>query len=191
MTTIRPIPVDRYLVPDRATPQLPPDAVRVQQAIAHGLPATFQLDAQLSLALYVPTSDAVLWRDADPTALVIAASDELAPRGAAGIEDPVARPAARFVLRRGGANLGATALRSGLVCALPDDGASSALVQLWVIDYALHAGTLRDAGDFGSFVDFAWRRADRGSDQFTRPPLDPRVAERFAGQVQSTIGDRT
>ncbi|HEY0987409.1 MAG TPA: hypothetical protein VGD80_10175, partial [Kofleriaceae bacterium] len=56
------------------------------------------------------------------------------------------------------------------------------------LDHALHAGTLRGAGDFGSFIEFAWRRVDRGTDTFARPPLDPRVAARFTGQLQSNIG---
>jgi hypothetical protein len=190
VTTIRPIPVDRYLVPDRATLALPPDAVRVQQAISRGLPTTFQLDAQLSIALYVPTGDAALWRDADPTALVAAAAEETGPRAPDDAEEPIARPAARFVLLRSGALLGAAVLRPGLACALPDDGSSPTLLQLWVLDYALHAGTLRDAGDFGSFVDFAWRRIDRGTDAFVQRALDPRVADRFAGQLQSKVGGR-
>lgn len=191
MTTILPIPVNRYLVPDRTTLALPADAVRIQQALVRGLPATLQLDAQLSLVLYVPTGDAALWRDAPPDAPALTAADETSPRSPDDVEEPVARAPARLVLRGGGANLAATPLRPGLACRLPDDGAAPALVQLWVIDYAIYAGTLGDAGDYGSFIDLAWRRIDRGTDAFALPPLDPRVAERFAGVAQSRLGGRT
>jgi len=50
-------------------------------------------------------------------------------------------------------------------------------------------GDLRELGDFGSFVDFAWRRIDRGTDQFNLPAVDPRVAERFSGRIESELGD--
>jgi hypothetical protein len=189
VTTILPIPVDRYLVPADAAPGLPADAVQVHQALLRGLPATFPLDNELSLALFVPTGDARLWRDADGGELIAAASEERAPRGPDDSEDPVARPPARLVVMRGTAILGEVPLRAGLTGRLPDDGSASQLVELWILDYELHAGTLRELGDFGSFVDFAWRRIDRGTAPFTLPAVDPRVAERFSRRVESQLGD--
>ncbi|HEY0993212.1 MAG TPA: hypothetical protein VGD80_39435, partial [Kofleriaceae bacterium] len=132
MTTIRPVPVDRYLVPDRAPVALPGDAIRVRQALVRGMPTMFQLDAELSLVLYVPTGDALLWRDANGTAVIAAASEETGPRDPAAIEEAVARAPARLVLQRGGANVGAAALRVGPALCLPDDGASAPVVQLWI-----------------------------------------------------------
>jgi hypothetical protein len=188
VTTILPIPVDRYLVPADAAPGLPADAVQVHQPLLRGLPATFALDNELGLALFVPTGDALLWRDADAGALIAAGSEERAPRAPDDREDPVARPPARLVLRRGTTLLAEAPLRAGLTWRMPDDGGGSQLIELWILDYALHAGTLRELGDFGSFVDFAWRRIDRGTDQFTLPALDPRVAERFSRRVESQLG---
>lgn len=189
MTTVLPIPVDRYLVPADAAPSLPADAVQVHQPLLRGLPATFPLDNELGLALFVPTGDAQLWRDADGSELIAAASEETAPRGPDDSEDPVARPPARLVLLRGTAVIAEVPLRAGLTGRLPDDGSASQLVELWILDYELHAGTLRELGDFGSFVDFAWRRIDRGTDQFNLPAVDPRVAERFSGRIESELGD--
>lgn len=189
MTTVLPIPVDRYLVPAGAAPSLPADAVQAHQVLVRGLPATFSLDNELSLALFVPTGDAQLWRDADAGELIAAASEEGAPRGPDDREDPVARPPARLVLLRGTAVLAEVPLRAGLTGRLPDDGSAGQLVELWILDYELHAGTLRELGDFGSFVDFAWRRIDRGTDRFNLPAVDPRVAERFSLQVESQLGD--
>jgi hypothetical protein len=183
-----PIPVDRLLVP--ADPPAPPDSfARVRQALERGLPASVRLDDELSLALYVPTGDALLWRDADGDAPVAAAADDAAPRAAAVGDDPVAEAPARLVLRRAGQKVAVVPLVAGLRRRLPDDGgARGALVEIWIRDFQLNAGTLRQTGDFGSFVDLAWRRVDRGADRFALPPLDPRVAERFAGAIESQVG---
>jgi len=184
-----PIPVDRYLVPAQPPP-LPASFTRVRQSLERGLPANLRLDEELTLALYVPTGDAVLWRDADGGAPVSAAGEETTPVAAA-VEDPVARAPARLVLRRAGQNVAVVPLTAGLRRRLPDDGTQGALVDIWVLDFQLNAGTLRQLGDFGSFIDLGWRRIDRGTDRFALPPLDPRVAERFAGTVQSEVGDRS
>jgi hypothetical protein len=189
VTSILPIPVDRYLVPADAAPTVPVDAVQVHQPLVRGLPASFQLDPELSLALFVPTGDAMRWRDADGTELIAAASEESAPRGPNEPEDLVARPPARLVLRRGTRNLAAVPLRAGLTRRIPDDGTTAPVVELWILSYALHAGTLRDVGDFGSFIDFAWRRIDHAIDRFALPPIDPRVAERFAAKLESQVGE--
>lgn len=184
-----PIPVDRYLVPAEAPP-LPESFTRVRQSLERGLPASLRLDDELSLALYVPTGDAVLWRDADGGAPVSLADDEIEPTDTTIVEDPVARAPARLVLRRAGQNLAVVALASGLRRRLPDDGgALGALIEIWIRDFQLYAGTLRELGDFGSFIEFGWRRIDRGADTFALPPLDPRVAELFAGTIQSEVGD--
>jgi hypothetical protein len=184
-----PIPVDRYLVPAQVPP-LPDSFTRVRQSLERGLPATLRLDDELSLALYVPLGDAVLWRDADGAAPVLVAGDETASNDATRIDDPVARAPARLVLRRAGQNLAVLVVAAGLRRRLPDDGGTQgALVEIWIRDFQLYAGTLRQLGDFGSFIDFGWRRVDRGADQFALPPLDPRVAERFVGTIQSEVGD--
>jgi hypothetical protein len=188
MTTL-PIPVDRYLV-QAQMPPLPDSFTHVRQSLERGLPASLQLDDELSLALYVPTGDAVLWRDADGRAAVSVAGDETKATDATAVEDPVARAPARLVLRRAGQNVAVVPLAAGLRRRLPDHGGErGALIEIWIRDFELHAGTLREPGDFGSFIDFGWRRIDRGSNRFALPPLDPRVAERFSRAIQSEVGD--
>jgi len=183
-----PVPVDRLLVP-ADPPPLPDSFARLRQSLERGLPATIRLDDQLDLALYVPTGDALLWRDADGAAVVAAAGEDAAPRAATVGDDPVAEAPARLVLRQGGQKVAVVPLTAGLRRRLPDDGgARGALVEIWIRDFQLNAGTLRQVGDFGSFVDLGWRRVDRGADRFALPPLDPRVAERFAGAIQSEVG---
>jgi hypothetical protein len=188
---ILPIPVDRLLVP-AAPPALPDAFARVRQSLERGLPATFRLDPELALALYVPTGDAVRWRDARGDETVVAAADDdlAAPTGAT---DPVARAPVRLVLLRAGQIAAAVPLVPGPPRRLPNGGdgggAGGALIELAVLDFRIHAGNLRQAGDYGSFIDLAWRRIDRGADRFALPRLPPRVAARFAGLFESEIGE--
>ena len=60
---------------------------------------------------------------------------------------------------------------------------AGAMIDLWILGYALHAGTLREIGDFGSYVEVAWQRVDRGTDRFELSPLDPRVEERLLAKI--------
>jgi hypothetical protein len=186
---ILPIPVDRYLVPAQLPP-LPQTFARVRQSLPGGLPVNVPLDAELSATLYVPVGDALLWRNAEGAASVASAADDNEPCDPTIAEDPLARATPRLVLRRAGQNVAVTPLIAGLRRRLPDDGGLvGGLIEIWVRDFQINAGTLSQAGDFGSFVDFGWRRIDAGSDEFSLPPLDPRVAERFAGTIQSEVGD--
>ncbi len=139
MTTL-PIPINRYLVPPELPP-LPDAFTRVRQILDRALPASIRLDDELSLALYVPTGDAILWRDLDGRAPILAAADEIAPRDAAATTDPAARPPVRLVLRCAGRNLGSAPLVTGLRRRLPDDGENGALVEIWIRDFQISAGT--------------------------------------------------
>lgn len=191
-----PIPVNRYLVPDTG-PRLPVDMTRVRFALVRGLPQPLPLEGELDLVLYVPLGQAVLVRDADPTALVGSGEPERARhtpgpaprRMVAGAQQALARAPARLVVRRGGVLVGALPLAAGLWRAVPDHGrAPGVRLELVVLDWALHAGTLRGEGDFGSFVELAWRRADVGSERFALSKLEARVAARFQGAIQSELG---
>ena len=54
-----------------------------------------------------------------------------------------------------------------------------ARIDLLIRSWDLRAGSMRGAGDFGSRIDVAWRRADRGSDAFAPPPLNQTVVDRI------------
>lgn len=182
------IPVDRYLVPD-APPLVPGDFTLVSHALVRGLPEELRLDADYSLLVYAPTGNAVLWRDAEATLAVLSGnSDSLPDSPAAPSEDVTARVPVRLVLRRAGIFVAAVPLALGLRRQLPDDGSAGCAIELLLLDYRVHAGCLRGPGDFGSFLRFAWKRIDRAEDLFVLPPLPPRVAKRFVGQVQSQLG---
>jgi hypothetical protein len=186
---VRPIPVDRLLVPAAHAP-LPDGFARIRQSLSSGLPATFRLDAELALALYAPTGDALLWRDAQGDEPVAFAREDDEPVDA-GIpaDDAAARVPVRLVLLRADAIVAAIPLVPAPPRPVPDQGGERGVaIELAVLDYSIHAGNLRDAGDYGSFIDLAWRRIDRGTARFSLPALDPRVAARFAGIVQSELG---
>jgi hypothetical protein len=185
---IVPIPVDRLLVPP-APAALPDSFERVRQSLERGLPATFRLDPQLSLALYAPTGDAVRWRDAHGDEIVAAAAEDDAPTVPGDIDDAVSRAPLRLIVLSAGAIIAAVPLVPGRPRRIPEHGGAGALIDLAILDFRIHAGNLRQAGNYGSFLDVAWRRVERGTDRFALPPLDPRVAARFAGQIQSQVGE--
>ncbi|HEX7245270.1 MAG TPA: hypothetical protein VF245_06885 [Solirubrobacterales bacterium] len=159
----QPVPMLERLSPaPLATP--PAGFARVTESIRGGLPHRIEL-GPVTLALIAPTGVAATWRDADPRTPVGSSAEGLAsfdPTAAA----PTA-PASRLPLRlialhedRIVASLPLRAGRLRLVAAAGGEG-SAALVELVVLGWELHAGTLRGAGDAGSRIDLAWRRADR------------------------------
>ncbi|MBZ4422789.1 hypothetical protein [Myxococcus sp. RHSTA-1-4] len=191
-----PIPVNRYLVPG-TPPRLPADMTRVRVPLVRGLPQPLPLDGELELVLYAPLGQAVLIREADPTALVGGSEPEdtrhtpvpAATRLATAATQALARAPARLVVRMAGTIAGVLPLAAGLWRAVPDGGgAPGARLEVVVLGWALHVGTLRGAGDFGSFVELAWRRADAGAARFVLPRLQSRVAARFQGIIQSELG---
>ena len=164
-----PLPMERFLTPE-TTPVVPEGFIRSRQELTRGVPFEFLVDGDLTLLLQVPTGFAAIWRDVDPATLVSAAVEETRPhtppRGAGVLE----RAPVRLLLRRARLPLAAIPLAAGLRRVIPDgDGASSA-IELMIVDWLLHAGCVRGPGDYGSFIDVAWRRADRASDQIVVPP---------------------
>ena len=182
------IPVNRYLVSD-GPPIVPAGFEVAMQPLVRGLPAELRLDPELSLIVFAPTGEANLWRDADASLTVCAGEDELVPANRTTVAARVtARPPVRLVLQRAGVFVAAVPLAVGLRRRVPDTGTLRAAIEIVVLDFRIHAGTMRQAGDFGSFVRFAWRRIDRGANEYELPALPARVAERFSGQMQSEVG---
>jgi hypothetical protein len=162
MSTAAPMPVARYLV-SATSPQPTADFTRISQPLANGLPYAIRLDAQLRLVVALPTGLAMAWLDADPAAIVSRSSDQTVPP-AAGATQPVgaiAYPPVRLYLLRDGTPLASVPLVAGLRRSVPDAGSDGVLVELLVLAWDLRAGTMRGPGDVGSWVDLAWRRADR------------------------------
>jgi hypothetical protein len=151
-----PIPVDRELVPEGRQP-VPDSLARSRQVLVRGVPFAWPLDLDFSVVLFVPTGTAVLWRDADPTAIVCDSEIEETP-SLAGRPEALPRAPARLLLRRGQDVVATVPLVAGLRRRLPDGDSDASIVELYVVAFRISAGTLRGAGDYGSFVEVAWRR---------------------------------
>lgn len=166
---------------------------RLTERLTGGLPQTIPLDADVSLALTLPNGLALQWRDADPQALVSSSAPEAAPH-APDAGDPVGavrRPPLRMLVLVRGAPAATVPLVAALKRTLPDDGGPEGVrVALEVLGWELRAGTLRGGGDFGSYVELAWRRADSAAGGFAPPPLNSMFLRRTgeAGRLQSELG---
>ncbi|MET7946996.1 hypothetical protein [Micromonospora sp. NPDC005324] len=195
-----PFPIDRYLLPE--TPVEVPDGfTEVRQSLTAGLPHRVELGAGVHAVLILPTGLARQWLHTDPLAVVSSSADDLAPRPApsAAPRPPalVGRVPLRLVVRQGTRILGSVPLAAGLRRVCPDAGLSSdagvgapVAVELLVLSWLLHAGTVRGSGDYGSSIALAWRRADRAMDQFGPPPINEFVWRRRppAQRVESELG---
>lgn len=191
--TFQPIPVQRFLVPDRK-PAAPEGFIEVSEAILGGLPHRIDLDQDVRLLLFVPTGLASTWRDADPTALVTESAAEIAPR--TGPDNlPIAgvtRAPARIAVQIAGATVASIPLTAGLTRTVPDAGDADrgSRLEIVVLAWDIRAGSLRGPGDFGSRITLAWRRADRAVENFSTPPVSPQLVPRLAPEfrMQSELG---
>jgi hypothetical protein len=183
-------PIERELVP--AWMDVPDGLQRNRRQLTKGLPERIELDARHALVVVIPTGVATLWRDTDPTALVVSSEAETAPWAAQPTESVASleRPPLRLLLLVGGDLQGAVPIVAGLHRRMPDGGTRGAALELAVISYAIHAGSMRAAGDYGSFLEFAWRTVGAGTTSFETPPLDRRVAKRLAPRfrLESELG---
>jgi hypothetical protein len=146
--------------------------------IRGGLPHIVELGPRLRALLVLPTGLARPWLDLPASTPVSLGGDALA------VTDPTAPPpgfgraAPRLRVQRDKATIAVLPLVAGLV----QDAADAPLavpLQLQVLDWALHVGTVRGAGDFGSFLRLAFRVADRGVDIFGPLPLSTFVIQRL------------
>ncbi|MFG1893777.1 hypothetical protein ACGFIP_07170 [Micromonospora zamorensis] len=194
-----PFPIDRYLLPE--TPVEVPDGfTEVRQSLTAGLPHRVELGAGVHAVLILPTGLARQWLNTDPLAVVSSSADDLASRPAPPAVPPppalVGRVPLRLVVRQGTRILGSVPLAAGLRRVCPDagpavsTGSTPIAVEVVVLGWLLHAGTVRGSGDYGSSVALAWRRADRAADQFGPPPINEFVWRRRppAQRVESELG---
>jgi hypothetical protein len=194
-----PFPIDRYLLPE--TPiEVPDGFTEVRQNLTAGLPHRVELGAGVHAVLILPTGLARQWLATDPLAVVSSSADDLAPRPAPTAAPPlpalVGRVPLRLVVRQGTRILGSVPVATGLRRVCPDAGTPTApggtpvAVEVLVLAWLLHAGTVRGSGDYGSQLTVAWRRTDRAVDQFGPPPINEFVWRRRppAQRVESDLG---
>jgi len=172
MTTMRPIPVDRYLVP--AQPADPPaDAQVVDVALLTGLPFTISLGSDMALLLTFATGLAKEWRAMDTQAVITQSAVEAEPR--TDPTDPVTDSKTgrlSLALQRGGRTLAVVPVVSGRH-RLAEPGESGARrFDIWILGWDVRAGSIRGPGDFGSRLRLAWRVADKAGGFFAPVPVN-------------------
>ena len=167
MPLMPPLAIDRFLVPEASA--VPETLMRVRQDLVRGVPFEFPLTGDLSVALVIPTGNAVLWRDADPATVATEGSDEVAPHVPPRGTDALERSPARLIVRQARAIRSVVPLATGLTRVVPDGDEARTLLELAVIAWRLHVGTVRGAGDYGSFVEIGWRSVGRGASQIVDP----------------------
>lgn len=158
----------------------PDGFVRIDSQLRAGVPHAVTLSATERVLLIAPTGVAAFWRDADPSIVISAAEPELTPSPAPALLPPAAltRLPARLLFQVSNRTVAVAPLVAGVVQTLPSGDASAVRVELVVLDWQLHAGTLRGAGDFGSHISIAWRASDKAVSLFSDPPLNPVFVKR-------------
>jgi hypothetical protein len=165
-----PLAMDRFLTPGDA-PLAAAGFIRLRQDLTRGVPFEFPVEGDLTLLLQVPTGVAAIWRETDPARLVSAPREEILPHTAPRGADAIEHPPLRLLLRRARQPLAVIPMAAGLRRIVPDGDEVPSAIEVIVIDWLLHAGCVRGPGDYGSFVEVAWRRADKARDQIVVPPL--------------------
>jgi hypothetical protein len=189
-----PFPIQRYLTPELPT-VAPEGFTLVDDRITSGLPYTMRLDDSADLTLFLPNGLAHTWRTIDPAVVVSVSEAERRSHdpSVTGETAPAARVPLLLRLRVGGLPAAVGPVAAGRRGFLPEGDrpdAEGVRVEVVVLDWALHAGTVRGPGDYGSFIKLAWRRADQAVATFSTPPVNPYVIERLPPEqkMESELG---
>ncbi len=189
-----PMPIQRYLTPE--PPTLAPEGFTlVDDRITSGLPYTMRLDDSTDLTLLLPNGLAHTWREIDPATLVSSSVAERAPYTPQPTTDtaPASRVPLLLRLRVAGVPAAVGPVVVGRRGFLPEGDhpdADGVRVEVVVLDWAIYAGTVRGAGDYGSTIKLAWRRADQAVATFSTPPVNPYVIDRLPPdqKMESELG---
>ncbi len=144
------IAIESYLVED--LPAAAPPGFAVMRMAFAGLPGELALSDGWSTIFCATTGIARAWLDGDPAELVTGSDLEFVPYVAGG--DGTARPAARLVIRRGGALLGALPLAAGVMGIFH---APSAMLEIVPLSWEIRAGAMRGGSPNGARMELAWR----------------------------------
>lgn len=188
-------PAARFLVPAEP-PALPEEFQIVRSNMINGLPHYVDLPGSVRLKIVLPTGLMQPWLNVDPTALVATSEDELAPRPAEWAEEigGAARPALRVGVTQANQGLGTVPFALHARRTLRNDGDPNqgSTLEIVMLEWRLFAGTLRGQGDFGSYVQFGWRTANRAVDIFGPPVINPYLWHRLIPllRIESYLGLR-
>jgi hypothetical protein len=185
--------VSRYLVPETES-AVPAGFVVLEQVVTAGLPHTFSLDPLIRVHLVVPTGLAIAFRDADPATVLTESDPQTSPYAPNPAEPTgnVERAPARLHVRIGGAVAGSLPLAAGARRIVRDTGSPTdgVRVEMIVLSWRIHCGTMRGPGDYGSRLVVAWRRADTAVESFSTPPVNPSILRRLPVEfrLESALG---
>ena len=175
-------------------PTVSDDYTIVRSPVTNGLPHIIHLAEGLRLKVTLPTGLMQTWLEADPSALVSSADDELRPRPKEFTETvgDASRTALRLTLVQGGAVLATIPATLATRRSVPDAGndAQGVAFDIVLLDWSIHAGTQRGPGDFGSYIHLGWKAADRAASDFSPPALNEFVRRRLSPALSSGIGPR-
>jgi hypothetical protein len=181
-----------HLTPE-APAQVPEGAKLVESTILGGLPHRVALGSVFALTMTLPNGMAKRWLDLDP-AMVVSDSQELTRPGQDGGIWPgnhtVLRPSITLLNGARRAAMIPAVVGVPMVFCGDRDDSDRIQVEVTVLSWLIHAGTVRGAGDYGSRISVAWRPADQGSEAFEVPPVHPYLQRRLpaAEVLESEVG---
>jgi hypothetical protein len=147
---VRGIAIESYLV-DALPPTSPPEFAPLRLAFDR-VPRELELSDGWTAVVYAPTGIARVWLDEDPDEVVSASHHEFVRHDPAA--QPPARAAARLVIRRGIAVVGALPLIVGLVGTFHTP---TALLELVPLSWEIRAGAMRGGLPGSARIELAWR----------------------------------
>ena len=184
MTDVDRFPVARLLVPP-GDPSVGEGFEVVRSPILLGLPHFIDLGRGLQLKLTLPTGLLQPWIDCDPSTLVASSEAERAPfdPGTAALEAPPRAPL-RLAVIQSETRVASLPLSLGSVRRAGDNGSAApgTLLEAVFLDWRIHCGSVRGQGDFGSYVNFAWRLSNLAVDEFGPPVINPVLIPRLPPQ---------
>ncbi len=148
------------------------------------VPHSVAIEADTIVTMTLPTGVASAWKRLPADTLISSG------RGDTG----AGRPPARLTVAVAGRPSTTVPLAPGLVQLIGGGagGRHGVTHLLVVLDWELRAGTLVGGVDAGSWLTFAWRRADRGVSHFSTPPPPRHLIPRLAAQgteITESSGD--
>jgi hypothetical protein len=171
-----PFPVARYLVP--ADPPAPGDRFTViHEVIAGGLPASIAIDRQVSLVVSLPSGLAAHWLSRDATESLSTPEAETAPQTDPGEPNsPLQRSPLRLYVRVAGRTTAAIPLVAGLRAGFSNGSSPGAVnYEVRILDWDIRIGNVQGAGNYGSHIKLAWRRADAAVMQYSPLSANPHL----------------
>lgn len=174
-TDVPAFPIARYLVP--VDPPALDDRFTVVDAVVTGsLPFSIDLSDTVALVLSLPTGLAVQWLDADPNDVLTTAQTETTPQPAAAVPvSPLHRAPVRLYARVGGRTTASIPLAAGMAATFYVTSVGGTNYAVQILDWDIRIGNVHGAGNFGSHVKFAWRRADAAVQQYSTPSINPHL----------------